>query len=135
MNRILSYNKRAEDIASFALARFGIDGITLTIAENEGYLDKFSNEYVSLEALTVGTAMKDAYNMFFRRRNPSPVVVCHEMIHLRQMVEGRLGMDARTGKAFWDGKVYDNKTDYFERPWEIEAFAEQDELLKLYRKK
>ena len=48
--------------------------------------------------------------------------IFHELVHVKQIIDGRLDDDGRT----WKGKTYDTvKTPYKELPWEIEAFELQ----------
>ena len=48
-------------------------------------------------------------------------VICHELTHLKQLIEGRFEyIDENIRK--WKGKVYDKRElDYNKRPWENEA--------------
>lgn len=57
-------------------------------------------------------------------------VLAHELIHLKQMHTNILFNDKRT--IYWGIMMYevDNLPDYFDRPWEIQAFEEQIELSK-----
>ncbi len=50
--------------------------------------------------------------------------ICHEMVHVKQGVRGEL--TEVCGKQYWKGKVC-NK-DYYEQPWEKEAYRLQDKL-------
>ena len=135
MNKIDTNLPKITEIVEFVLDYLGIDGITLTIAQNTRLLDRLAPPDIELEALTTATGVKDCYNIFFRDINPSKVVVCHEMIHLSQMVSGRLKMDLLSGRVNWEGSEYGNSTRYFDRPWEKEAFARQNEIVKAFRKK
>lgn len=53
--------------------------------------------------------------------------VAHEMVHVKQIVRGQLKqVITRNGRSYytWMGKRYNN-LDYFELPWEIEAYGRQ----------
>jgi hypothetical protein len=53
--------------------------------------------------------------------------IFHELVHVKQIIDGRLDEDGRT----WKGKTYDTtKTPYKELPWEIEAFRLQRLMTK-----
>jgi hypothetical protein len=53
--------------------------------------------------------------------------LAHEMIHVKQFARGQIKFyTSRNGKRFstWLGKRYKN-TDYYDLPWEIEAFSKE----------
>lgn len=52
--------------------------------------------------------------------------IFHEMVHLKQLITGRWDPERLT----WEGQVYDCA--YSERPWEIEAFEQEDLLYAEY---
>lgn len=56
------------------------------------------------------------------------VALCHEMVHVKQMSKGQLKQDA-TGFV-WVGKRFKQNTPYLDRPWEVEAFARQELILR-----
>ena len=57
----------------------------------------------------------------------------HEMVHVKQYAKGQLITKPRkNGKSplnYWLGKL--NKKDYYNRPWELEAFSKQQILANL----
>ena len=56
--------------------------------------------------------------------------LAHEMVHAKQYVRGHYKAQlSRNGrfKRFWMGKPY--SVEYMKRPWEIEAFARETELV------
>ncbi len=55
--------------------------------------------------------------------------IFHEMIHIKQMSTGRL--QYINGQPYWLGKKMVG-LDYNNRPWEIEAFDKENELLHKY---
>ena len=58
------------------------------------------------------------------------LTLAHEMVHAKQYVRGQYrGEWARNGrmKKLWLGKPY--SVEYMKRPWEIEAFGRQTELV------
>lgn len=56
--------------------------------------------------------------------------LCHEIIHALQHKEGRLEF---VGDAFqFEGKKYPRDYPYFEQPWEVEAFQNQDRYLERF---
>lgn len=59
--------------------------------------------------------------------------VCHEMIHVKQLVKGQLKYAVNGDKEIveWLGKPFDtSKVKYIDRPWEREAYSKQ-EILRL----
>jgi hypothetical protein len=55
--------------------------------------------------------------------------LAHEMVHVKQFARGQFKAEkARNGKfrRFWMGKRV--TANYFDRPWEIEAYQKQDEM-------
>ena len=60
-------------------------------------------------------------------------VIAHEMVHVKQTVRGQLA--SRGVSLFWRGKkVLCSKINYYDRPWEIEAWSKQTLLSnKIFR--
>jgi len=60
-------------------------------------------------------------------------VIAHEMVHVKQTVRGQLA--SRGVSLFWKGKkVLCSKINYYDRPWEIEAWSKQKLLSnKIFR--
>jgi hypothetical protein len=91
--------------------------------ENEGstqYID-FADCYLVLikqpKRLTVSSLLATA------------LTLSHEMVHVRQLAKGMLKIlpnDAR----IWCGKKYSKKTKYLDMPWELDAFARQEIILR-----
>lgn len=67
-------------------------------------------------------------------RLPMPqllLTLAHEMVHVKQIARGQYtGRIARNGRllACWRGKAI--RAEYLKRPWEIEAFGRQMQLLE-----
>lgn len=55
--------------------------------------------------------------------------LCHEMVHVRQLAKGIL-KNKGNGVNIWAGKRYGKKTKYLDMPWEQEAFARTEILLR-----
>ena len=57
-------------------------------------------------------------------------ILAHEMVHLKQFALGELRMMSRCNK--WKGKKWESKSDeldnYYDSPWEIEAFGREEGL-------
>ena len=56
--------------------------------------------------------------------------LAHEMVHVKQYAVGEMNEYDNV----WQGrKINIRKLDYFNLPWEIEAYSREDDLLKLYK--
>lgn len=56
--------------------------------------------------------------------------LAHELVHVKQFALGLLRHGKR-GVTFWRGVKFGAKTPYLQRPWELQAFAKQEILLRL----
>ena len=54
--------------------------------------------------------------------------LAHELTHVAQFAKGTLQLTPR-GKL-WKGKYYGRKVPYLEQPWEIQAFAKQEIIMR-----
>ena len=60
-------------------------------------------------------------------------LIAHEMVHLKQHATNQLFDYARGTTCRYNGKVYDrDKIDYWELPWEIEAYGRERGLYVRY---
>ena len=57
------------------------------------------------------------------------VTLAHEMVHVRQMAKGML-VPKPNGVNMWCGRRYGKKTKYLDMPWEVDAFARQEIVLR-----
>jgi hypothetical protein len=55
--------------------------------------------------------------------------LAHEMVHVRQLAKGQLKYLPREAKL-WMGRRYTSKTHYLDQPWEQDAFARQEMLMR-----
>lgn len=54
------------------------------------------------------------------------ITLAHEMVHVKQRAKGQLkNRIGRKGQVVWTWMGRDYNTDYFESPWEIEAFSRE----------
>ena len=53
----------------------------------------------------------------------------HEMVHVRQLAKGQMKFLPKNARV-WMGKTYSKKTKYLDQPWEIDAFARQEIVLR-----
>jgi hypothetical protein len=54
--------------------------------------------------------------------------LAHELTHVAQFAKGTLQMTPR-GKR-WKGKYYGRRVPYLDQPWEIQAFAKQELIMR-----
>jgi hypothetical protein len=55
--------------------------------------------------------------------------LAHEMVHVRQLAKGIMQM-LPNGSRMWMGKKYTKKTKYIDQPWELDAFAKQEIVVR-----
>jgi hypothetical protein len=56
------------------------------------------------------------------------VTLAHELIHVAQVAKGKLRFVPRG--CIWQGKFYNRKVSYLSKPWEVQAFREQELLFR-----
>jgi hypothetical protein len=55
--------------------------------------------------------------------------VCHEMVHVKQYAKSEMKQSWRPSRMTkFNGKLYPDDMDYWDQPWEIEAFGREDGL-------
>ena len=58
--------------------------------------------------------------------------ICHEMIHVKQYAKKEMDDWSGNGAARWKGKTFNaEKTEYYNLPWEKEAYRLQDKYANL----
>ncbi len=57
------------------------------------------------------------------------LTLAHELVHVKQIVSGKL-KDVGDGSKRWNGKVYHRDTPYLEQPWELQAYAKQELVMR-----
>jgi hypothetical protein len=55
--------------------------------------------------------------------------LAHEMVHVRQLAKGIMKFKANNVRI-WRGRRYTNKTPYLDQPWELDAFARQEIIVR-----
>ena len=127
-----------EKLLSFACGRLGVDNVTIVASLNEKILNSLSRGGMDYQAvLFKNKGVDHIYTLYFRSGLPRGTyteIICHEAVHLYQQERGDLRMNLTTGKCYWRGEEYARNFPYMERPWEKEAFKEQAELARAYKK-
>jgi hypothetical protein len=55
--------------------------------------------------------------------------ICHEMVHVKQYATGEMRQSWRPSRMTkFNGALYPDDMDYWDQPWEIEAFGREDGL-------
>ena len=55
--------------------------------------------------------------------------ICHEMVHVKQYAKGEMKNMWRPGRyTKYQGELYPDEMDYWDTPWEIEAFGRESGL-------
>ena len=57
------------------------------------------------------------------------LTLAHEMVHVRQLAKGIMKFLPNESRI-WKGKKYTKKTKYLDQPWELDAFARQEIVLR-----
>lgn len=60
--------------------------------------------------------------------------IAHEMVHVKQFAKGELKDLLKTKQTRFHDRIYDNDMEYWERPWEIEAFGREYGLYLRFKK-
>ena len=55
--------------------------------------------------------------------------LAHEMVHVRQLAKGLMKFLPNQARI-WKGKRYNKRTHYLDQPWELDAFARQEILIR-----
>ena len=63
-----------------------------------------------------------------RRPGEMARTLCHEMVHVAQLAKGIL--KPAKGGEWWANKFYPKHTAYLDRPWERQAFAMQEMIMR-----
>jgi hypothetical protein len=66
-------------------------------------------------------------------RNNQLRTAAHEMVHIKQFAKGELGVFALGSLQKWNREYWDHDTtDYWDHPWEIEAYGREEGLVHRY---
>ena len=93
---------------------------------------KIENDNSTHLGYTVPIDPLDAYIVVVkptRKLKDMGLTLAHEMVHVRQMAKGILKPQGN-GVNIWAGKKYGKRTKYLDMPWEQDAFARTELLLR-----
>lgn len=110
-----------------------LPNVELQIVTDDKLVKKFDTDTVEMQALLDRLPVPHKYCLHLRGVLSMSIlsIICHEMVHLKQYESGDLKLEGTT--FFWKGQEY-NHTDYWSRPWEIEARREQIDIEKQVKK-
>jgi hypothetical protein len=115
----------------------GIDDVEITVIKNDKMLNQVgSKDYVVNGLLYKNKMPGNSYNLYIRKDTNTPLrsIICHEMLHLQQYINGDLSVDTDKRIFIWKGKIYSYNFPYMERPWEQEVYKKQDKLISDLKK-
>lgn len=127
-------NKYITDIIYIGLNELKLDSININLL----YLpQRLSFTYINGKAMLINGMIienfENNYTIFINENsvnsNIITTILSHELIHLKQKSDKRLFVNYGNGIVIFDGNTYfATMWDYNKRPWEIEAFNEQNKL-------
>lgn len=107
---------------------------TVVVCQNDMVLDHASTPDIRIDSLMVKGPLADTYTIYLRKNGrEAEKIICHEFVHLMQMLRGDLIVDEKTPRFIWKGNPYDPSYPYRWRPWEKEAFNRQSYLYREYK--
>jgi hypothetical protein len=80
---------------------------------------------------TINLDPLDAYVVCIKPQSLREIAstLAHEMVHVKQLAKGQLKPLGHKGHN-WCGTHYPKKTKYYDMPWEIQAFAKQELIMR-----
>lgn len=123
-----------EELIQFLADQLDInEDVELSIIYNDKLLERLSKD-VEFQALLSNPIPHNYVLMVKEDVSGLQYIICHEMVHLKQYESGRLKMSSDFRTVIWDGEVFDNTSNYFEREWEEEARSKESKLWKEFKK-
>ena len=101
-------------------------------------LVKVTNDHLEgMQGATLDMDFADCYLVLIKpaKRATAPALLemaatlAHEMVHVRQLAKGIMKFMPNNVRI-WRGKRYTKKTKYLDQPWELDAFARQEIVLR-----
>lgn len=122
---------------NIAAEKLGISDVEITVIKNDNMLDQVgSKDYIVNGLLHKTNVPGNYYNLYLRKDTNEPLrlTICHEMLHLRQYIDGDLAVDIDRKLFIWKGKDYPYSYPYMDRPWEKEVFKNQSKFVAEIKK-
>jgi hypothetical protein len=115
-----------------------IDTITIKVYNLPEFLKNIDN--IELKAFLMPNQFnKNEYFLYLNDKNleqETTLILCHESVHLKQYEKGDLVFVSQTSDhIFYKGKkIVFKECEYNKRPYEIEAFSEQNKVFRKLKK-
>ena len=114
-----------------------IGQLTLTRSRRAVLVKITSDGLEGMEGATMYIEVADCYLVLIKqphRLTKSSLLnmattLAHEMVHVRQLAKGQLKYRSNQVKI-WMGRRYTKKTSYLDQPWEQDAFARQEIIVR-----
>lgn len=124
-----------EELVNFIAQTLNISNeAELTLMYNDKLLNQLSKGNVEYEALLQNPIPNKYVLIVKSNASGLHIIICHEMIHLKQYDSGKLKMSQDCKTIWWEGEKFDATSDYSKRDWEIEAFSLQNKLWRKFKK-
>lgn len=99
-------------------------------------LVKVENEF-DMEGATLNMELADCFLVIIKKPKRlsktsllnMATTLAHEMVHVKQLAKGQMRFLPNSARM-WMGKRYSNKVAYLDQPWEQEAFAKQELVVR-----
>jgi len=116
-----------DTILSVGLELAGIEGVTVNIEELSDNAKKQFDGELNAHIRYVGGRFYLFIDPLSKRR--AITVISHEIIHMKQYLDGTFKYDDANELITWDGEAYLLEgINYNDRPWESEAFQLEGQL-------
>ena len=117
-------NQYLDKVVSFSYDYLGLsNNLTIDFSEDLGG----TAGYVDLEDEEITVCINPEQSILEITRT-----IFHELVHAKQMLEGRFEEAHAKNPPVWEGKPYYGET-YFKNPWEIEAYLIEEQMaIKFY---
>jgi hypothetical protein len=114
-----------------------VDQLGLTRSRKAVLVKVTNDQLEGMEGATLNMEFADCYLVLIKppkRTTKTSLInmattLAHEMVHVRQLAKGQLKYLTNQRKS-WMGKVYSNRVKYLDQPWEQDAFARQEIILR-----
>lgn len=124
MEYVIETRKSAKKNAINALMRWLLRDLKLE--KNKGFIQVILTDTKQLGE--VSEIAKGYYVIVLQKKltlTQTLQTLCHEMVHVKQYAKGLLTNCPETGDFIWCGMHFSRKTDYYEQPWEVQAFSRE----------
>jgi hypothetical protein len=136
-NKIINNTGRAyiDTIVHVGLNSLDIKNTTLVINNLDNELKNKLSKDMILRAFIIKQPKRYIIWVDDFGKNETITTLSHELIHLKQYHTNKIIIINQN--VIWNGKLYENvnDSDYNLRPWEIEAFSNQNDLSKKIKSK